>query len=677
MKPTQLPAILAALSAVAFAQVPEQINYQGRVAVSGVNFNGTGQFKFALVDALVIKATAIPVIGDNGDGQGPRLLAITLTSPGGTYIVPPTVTINHPTATGATAHAVLFGTGNLSEIIVDNDGFGQGYDAQTTVTLSDPPENISPFTTWSNDGTSNFGSEPAAAVSLNVTNGLYSVRLGDTTLHNMLNSISPGVGNVGPLKLRVWFNDGTHGSQLLTPDQPLASVPWALSAATAATAATVSDGAIGTSQLEEGSVNSSKVGAGAITPVKLLASAAPLPGQVPRFNGTQFEWVTQTLSLPFSGSVNSANPGISITNTELSGTAISGISSVNHFGDPGGIGVSGRVLSLTSGTGVQGISEGWGNGVEGLAVAGNGVTGKTTGQSQSGVIGYATAANSTGVHGTSALHHGVYAYTGSTNNAALWATAPNGAEGVHAQSDGGDGVVGYTGSAAKAGVFGFSVAGNGVAGNAHGADKSGVFGWSDNVFGYGGYFKNLSYNVNTGNTGLALKVEGHTEVDTLDATNGAAMNGIRVYAGDSTNILISTLLGIPLGTISHEKLWCQKDVEVRGNILHHGSIQNLSDERLKDIKGDYERGLADIAQLHTLRYSFKPGTDAPAGEPRVGVTAQALRKVMPEAVTEDPDGHLLMSTEPVFWAMVNSIKELKAQNQALKKRLDAMEEKLK
>jgi hypothetical protein len=33
------------------AQVPQLINHQGRVAVNGVNFDGTGQFKFALVNA--------------------------------------------------------------------------------------------------------------------------------------------------------------------------------------------------------------------------------------------------------------------------------------------------------------------------------------------------------------------------------------------------------------------------------------------------------------------------------------------------------------------------------------------------------------------------------------------------------------------------------------------------
>ena len=33
------------------AQVPQLINYQGRVAVGAVNFDGAGQFKFALVNA--------------------------------------------------------------------------------------------------------------------------------------------------------------------------------------------------------------------------------------------------------------------------------------------------------------------------------------------------------------------------------------------------------------------------------------------------------------------------------------------------------------------------------------------------------------------------------------------------------------------------------------------------
>ena len=31
------------------AQVPQMLNHQGRISVNGINFEGTGYFKFALV----------------------------------------------------------------------------------------------------------------------------------------------------------------------------------------------------------------------------------------------------------------------------------------------------------------------------------------------------------------------------------------------------------------------------------------------------------------------------------------------------------------------------------------------------------------------------------------------------------------------------------------------------
>ena len=53
MKTTRLllTALLAVLAIPLRAQVPQLINYQSRVAVGGVNFDGTGAFKFALVNA--------------------------------------------------------------------------------------------------------------------------------------------------------------------------------------------------------------------------------------------------------------------------------------------------------------------------------------------------------------------------------------------------------------------------------------------------------------------------------------------------------------------------------------------------------------------------------------------------------------------------------------------------
>ena len=42
--------LVSVMGTLASAQVPQMINFQGRVVVSGTNYHGSGQFKFALVD---------------------------------------------------------------------------------------------------------------------------------------------------------------------------------------------------------------------------------------------------------------------------------------------------------------------------------------------------------------------------------------------------------------------------------------------------------------------------------------------------------------------------------------------------------------------------------------------------------------------------------------------------
>jgi len=145
---TAVLVFVCVFGSAAHAQVPQLINYQGRVAVSGTNFSGTGQFKFALVS-----------------GSTPNV------------------------------------------------------------------------TFWSNDGTSTAGSVPTNGVSLSVTKGLYSVLLGDVALTNM-SAVPASVFTNSDVRLRVWFNDGPHGWQLLTPDQRIAAVGYAMMAGS------VSDGAI-------------------------------------------------------------------------------------------------------------------------------------------------------------------------------------------------------------------------------------------------------------------------------------------------------------------------------------------------------------------------------------------------------------------------------------------------
>lgn len=83
---------------------------------------------------------------------------------------------------------------------------------------------------WSNDDSSGNGTEPAEAVNLTVSQGRFSVKLGDTNLSNM-SPLSVSVFQNDLTYLRVWFDDGVNGFQLLSPDRQLVSVPYAYRAA--------------------------------------------------------------------------------------------------------------------------------------------------------------------------------------------------------------------------------------------------------------------------------------------------------------------------------------------------------------------------------------------------------------------------------------------------------------
>jgi microcystin-dependent protein len=174
-----LAALLIAFTEVIHAQVPQIINYQGRITSNGSPFTGNGQFKFALVSS-----------------------------------------------DGTTSY-------------------------------------------WSNNGTSANGDEPAAAVTLPVAAGLYVAPLGDTAIGGM-QAVPPSVFGNTHVFLRVWFNDGTNGSQLLAPDQRVASVGYAMMAA----------------GVQNGAITTAMIAPGAVTAEKLAADSSIPAGTVVAFAGT-------------------------------------------------------------------------------------------------------------------------------------------------------------------------------------------------------------------------------------------------------------------------------------------------------------------------------------------------------------------------------------------------------
>jgi len=146
-----------------------------------------------------------------------------ITCGGSGYVTTPAVTITGGGGSGALAQSTISG-GVVNGISIMSPG--SGYTGTPTVTIAAPPANISYTTYWSNDGTSSVGSEPAAALAVNVTNGLFVVVLGDTTVANMT-AISASQFTQPNLQLRIWFNDGVNGFAALSPLQNLTPAPYA------------------------------------------------------------------------------------------------------------------------------------------------------------------------------------------------------------------------------------------------------------------------------------------------------------------------------------------------------------------------------------------------------------------------------------------------------------------
>jgi hypothetical protein len=86
---------------------------------------------------------------------------------------------------------------------------------------------------WSNDGSyvgQNAASIPMNNVILQVTNGLYHVNLGDTSITNMVSIPVSVFRDNAVTYLRVWFNTSGKSPELLQPDVQLVSVPYAFKA---------------------------------------------------------------------------------------------------------------------------------------------------------------------------------------------------------------------------------------------------------------------------------------------------------------------------------------------------------------------------------------------------------------------------------------------------------------
>jgi hypothetical protein len=187
-------------------------------------------------------------------------------------------------------------------------------------------------------------------------------------------------------------------------------------------------------------------------------------------------------------------------------------------------------------------------------------------------------------------------------------------------------------------------------------------------------------------------------VKPLHVISATAFNGIAVGKNDSLNLLLlgydntsnigaigsfagggaSTLSlnqsggRVGIGTTAPDQI-----LSVNGDASKTGggSWQSFSDERLKNIKGRFNTGLRAVMQLQPLRYEYKRDNalGLKSEGDHIGFGAQALQKVIPEAVTKNASGYLMVNNDPILWTMLNAIKEQQQEIAQLKGQIQKLQ----
>jgi hypothetical protein len=212
-----------------------------------------------------------------------------------------------------------------------------------------------------------------------------------------------------------------------------------------------------------------------------------------------------------------------------------------------------------------------------------------------------------------------------------------------------------------------SVGGTAVAGWSAGPAQSlmgstGMYCWNSGSVTGGGTDTGISRAapgiINIGNGSVSTDASASIRCASI-ALNGAVASptaGV-YYSGTNAGI---TQSAIAVGTIG-----------TTGGIVT--TFTGVSDERLKKFT-EYGGGLAEILNIVPIRYRWNEAGQKKSGQTGdrdyVGFSAQNVQKSIPEAIqgTEGEEQYLSFDDRPVIAALVNAVKELKAEIEVLKAR---------
>ena len=423
-------------------------------------------------------------------------------------------------------------------------------------------------------------------------------------------------------------------------------------------------------------------------------------------------------SVGVQGTTNSANGYGVVGNAVSSSGEAKGVYGISNAldgtgvqGESNWIGVKG-VVNRTTGY-AYGI---WGEvkSPDGIALAGfsNSTTGIAT-----GVLGSSISSTGKGVYGenksTTGVNYGVYGFSASSsgtgvygesnrcgvrgNNNVMTGTA-YGVQG-NVQSSSGIAVEGKAASSTgyTVGVYGTSVSpnGTGLSGfcSSLTGETKGVVGYINSDDGFSGYFAGGKFHVRgkvgigteTPGAGLHLKGKGFSDSFMFLQSEAGQDAGFRIYEGQTakwhifndynagglrmynTNAITAIFLkqsnsyvGIGTTTPAYQ---LQVGNSGDGSQARANAWNTFSDARLKKDFTEINRPLEMVEKLTGYYYYWKESIDQ---NRQVGFSAQEIRDVLPEVVSEGGDGLLSVEYGKITPLLLEAIKALKNENDRLK-----------
>jgi len=158
---------------------------------------------------------------------------------------------------------------------------------------------------------------------------------------------------------------------------------------------------------------------------------------------------------------------------------------------------------------------------------------------------------------------------------------------------------------------------------------------------------------------------------------GASSQSDRVFGiyttGDSSNTGVIALQenggNVGIGTTDP-----QGKLDVNGSI-RCTSLTQTSDIRFKKNVGTFNNALDRVAELRGVTFQWKDESKTQGQQ--IGVIAQEVEKVIPEAVSTDDKGYKSVAYNQLVAVLIEAVKELKAENEELRTTLLTVNKELK